>query len=265
MLALRRPVPCFCSTWRSAFTLLELMIVLALIALLVAMTWPTLRRPLERSATQEAARQLVEHFGAARLHAIQTGQTMALRYELGGRRFWFGPAELLRRDEPLEHSSGDADLELDQADPGDAESSSTAMSLVFDGELDHDVVFQETASADEQPFVAGSELDATLADEMAQTEVVQPLVQQEESANWSAPVLIYPTGRSENAAVTLRGTHGYWLTVTIRGLTGAITIGPLEHDLREGNVTDDELPGDEPLPPADFESSGLFDDPGARP
>ena len=41
------------------FTLLELIIVMVVLALLVALAWPALRRPMIRGVTQQAARQFV--------------------------------------------------------------------------------------------------------------------------------------------------------------------------------------------------------------
>ena len=236
-----------CRFRRSAFTLLELMIVLALMAFLVAIAWPTLRRPLNRSATQEAARQLVEELGSARLDAIETGQVMAFRYELGGSRYWIGPADAMGLDDELpegdELESVDDELlpesvahesgaESDSSFAGDSDSQEARVVPVLAGELDNGVIFQDPAAEEEQPFAEGSTLDSLLADEMAETEEVEPLVQQQDSVSWSAPVLVYPTGRAENATLVLKGTHGDSLTVTIRGLTGAISIGELTHDVR---------------------------------
>ena len=45
-------------------------------------------------------------------------------------------------------------------------------------------------------------------------------------------MLIYPTGRAENGSFVLQGPDGYFVTVTLRGLTGAVSIGPLEHRAR---------------------------------
>ena len=59
-------------------------------------------------------------------------------------------------------------------------------------------------------------------------------------------VFIYPTGRAENASFVLRGPDNYSVTVTLRGLTGAVNIGPLE---QEPAAEDELTPADKPLAP----------------
>ena len=81
------------------FTLLELMIVLAILAMLIAVAWPSLRRPLMRSAAQQAARQLVRDLARARMAAIDSGQIVALRFEPGGPRYVVELAESLNDSE----------------------------------------------------------------------------------------------------------------------------------------------------------------------
>ncbi len=244
----------------SGFTLLEMMIVLALLAFLVAMVWPSLRKPLLRSVTQQAARRLVEDLSRARLNAIETGRTMAVRYEPGGARYWIGPADLLTGEQqPGSVAASDDDADDDSA--GEVDRDMPAIELVIDAVFDDDVVFQDPAAVDDAAFPADSTLGTMLADEMAATEEVEPLVQDEEAeTNWSVPVLIYPTGRAENAEFTLAGPEGYWLTVTLRGLTGAVSVGALEHEIRtadefeSGDQLPERVPTDDGM--EDFSSSG---------
>ena len=74
-----------------------------------------MRRPLHRSATQQAARQLMEDLARARLNAIESGRTMAVRYEPGGVRYSIAPADAAadtssEGEATFETSSGDAVL-----------------------------------------------------------------------------------------------------------------------------------------------------------
>ncbi len=223
---------------QSGFTLLELMIVLALIAFLVAMVWPSLRKPLQRSTTQQAARRLVEDLSRARLNAIETGRTMAVRYEPGGGRYWIGPADMLAGDTQTDGAiaSGSGTSENDAFESDSAsndDGNGPSIELVIEATFEDDVVFQDPTAADDAAFPRDSTLGTMLADEMAETEEVEPLVQDEAAdIGWSAPVLIYPTGRAENGSFVLLGPEGYSVTVTLRGLTGAVSVGPLEHEVR---------------------------------
>lgn len=234
------------------FTLLELMIVLTLIALMLAIAWPSLRRPLDRSEPQEAARQLVEDLGRARFHAIETGRTMVFRYEPGGTRYEIMPADLLDG----RGADRDDDSRDDQYGAED-EQGLPARELEIEGMFDNGVTFRDPAAVDEEPFPAGSALSDTLADEMAETEAVEPLIQSEgQETSWSAPILIYPTGRAENASIELAGSKNYSVTITLRGLTGALTIGPpvytqVPEDLSEMSQEPPDFSGQQPARPSE--------------
>ena len=120
------------------FTLLELMIVLAILAMLIAMVWPSLRRPVLRSAAQQAARQLVRDLARARMAAIDSGQIVALRFELGGPRYvvdacrvaWRQRGRRLRRSPQTD-------------DAGNASVAGTPTDFGFEAQLDEDVVFRD--------------------------------------------------------------------------------------------------------------------------
>ncbi len=238
-----------CRVNAGGFTLLELMIVLALLALLVAIAWPSLSRPLLRSATQQAARQLATDLARARLNAIDTQRTMVVRYEPGAARYTIVPADTISDTSQANSSQGTFDDELTALDVSDE--SSTREDLEITAQLPEDVVFQDPADAADDEIPADSTLGRLLSDERQQTEEVKPLVQDDkDETNWSHPILVYPTGRAENAQFVLLGPDGYRVTVTLRGLTGAVTIGPLAHELRTTDeAAGQEMPATEPAPP----------------
>jgi type II secretion system protein H len=237
------------------FTLLELMIVLAILAMLIAMVWPSLRRPVMRSVAQQAARQLVKDLARARMAAIDSGQIVALRFELGGTRYVVQLAESLGDSEETapeitaEHDAGNAAVPDTPADFG------------FEAQLDEDVVFRDPSETDQNEFPTGSALGEMLEDERKETEKVKPLIDNEKAEQaFSTPVFFYPTGRAENAAFVLQGPDGYRVTVKLRGLTGAASIGPLEHTLRSVEVTDEsgKMP-DRSAPPEEFKEPDVSD------
>jgi len=223
------------SSCARGFTLLELMIVVAVLALLVALSWPALRRHVMRSVVQEAAAQLVRDLSRARMAAIDYGQVMALRYEPGGSRYEVLAAERLDREDELRSPSVLADLPDESSGVETAESDRPAAG--FQAQLDQDVVFADAADQDEiAELPAGSTLREMLEDEQTETEEVEPLIEQtsESDQAFSPPLFFYPTGRTDNAEFVLQGPDGYRVTVRVRGLTGAASIGPLEYPRREG-------------------------------
>ena len=64
-------------------------------------------------------------------------------------------------------------------------------------------------------------------------------------------MFFYPTGRAENAELVLQGPDGYRITVKVRGLTGAASIGPLEHPARSDEETDEHGQGTDRSTPAE--------------
>ncbi len=58
---------------RSAFSLVELMIVLAILVTITAIAVPNLRRSFQKNSIQDAARQLQEELGKLRIQAIESG------------------------------------------------------------------------------------------------------------------------------------------------------------------------------------------------
>ena len=240
------------------FTLLELMIVLAILVMLIALVWPSLRRPVMRSAAQQASRQLVRDLARARMAAIDSGQIVALRFELGGTRYVVKLAESLGDSEG---SDGTAPEVTAEGDAGNASVADTPTDFGFEAQLDEDVVFRDPSEVNNDELPPGSTLREMLEDERQETEEVKPLIDNERAEQaFSTPVFFYPTGRAENAVFVLQGPDGYRVTVKLRGLTGAASIGPLEHTLRSVEVTDEsgKVP-DRPAPSEEFMEPDVSD------
>ena len=72
---------------RRAITLLEVLLVLALLVILSAMTWPALDRPMANQRLRKAADQVRTAWTRARVEAMTTGQTFAFRCTIGENRF----------------------------------------------------------------------------------------------------------------------------------------------------------------------------------
>ncbi len=254
------------------FTLLELIIVLAILSMLIVMAWPALRRPVTRSAVQQAARQLVRDLARARMAAIDSGQIVALRWEVGGPRYVVEPAESLDDSQdatPAVIEDGDLDsggidsgrTDSDGSDSGGTDSGGTdsggtdsggrgnaatatdeadaPAAVAFAAQLEEQVVFRDPAEVVDEDLPAGSTLKEMLEDEQQEREAVKPLIESDTAdETFSPPVFFYPTGRAENVEFALQGPDGYRITVKLRGLTGAASLGPLEHEVRQGRRAD---------------------------
>ena len=78
-------------------TLLELLIVLAVLAGLAAVAWPTLRRPLSDNQLREAANAVCSAIEDARQQAIVQRSPMIVRLESDSDRCWIGDWESMLR------------------------------------------------------------------------------------------------------------------------------------------------------------------------
>jgi prepilin-type N-terminal cleavage/methylation domain-containing protein len=72
---------------RDGFTLVEMLIVLAIVVVLLAACWPRLRLMVEKAELQEAAKALRTAIARGRLDAIDSGTPRQCRYQPGGKLY----------------------------------------------------------------------------------------------------------------------------------------------------------------------------------
>ncbi len=68
---------------RSAFTLIELVLVLAIVVIMVGLSWPILEKPMAYERLRHAADQVMAEWTFARVEAMRTGDHQIFRYEPG--------------------------------------------------------------------------------------------------------------------------------------------------------------------------------------
>jgi len=202
-----------------AFTLAELLIVVALLAVVLTFSLPSLRRLSARSELRTAARQLRVTLLEARLAAIDTGSPAYFRYQLGGGQFEVGrrsTVSLLSR-----RAGQDPNVaEPDQLDVG----TTLGDEATAPQSLPRGVRFAE-------PLTDGQRLRSAAVSEVPGRE------------SWSAPIVFYANGRTRNARIAL-SNELYRIEVDVRGLTGTVQISQVERL----PPSDAALP--EPLPEA---------------
>lgn len=82
-----------------AYTLLELVVVLVIIASLFGVSWPALMKPFRRSHVQDVGERLADQIRRARLLAIEHGEVLQIRYQLGGQAYEIRPLQSKSQDE----------------------------------------------------------------------------------------------------------------------------------------------------------------------
>ncbi len=192
------------------FSVLEMIVVLAVVATALAMVLPTVLKSLSRTELDQAAKQVRDGLQQARAAAIGSGVSHEFRYQPGGRRWEVRP-QANQQHAPQEVPPS--------ATPTFANSES---------------VPETTPDPNMQPVVIEDQLPGgvVFADPWDQ----EPKFTPEEVANWgntaeslpddwSLAIVFYPNGRSSDERIRLVSTNQTYVDVTLRGLTGMAFIG----------------------------------------
>src|SRR5947208_13714092 len=94
---------------RRGYTLMELLLVLAILVIAAAVTAPSFGRTLRRMAVTSAANDVRTALTKAHVLAMKTGRTRVFQYELGGSKYKIEA-----------YVAGDDELESAQGDPSGA-------------------------------------------------------------------------------------------------------------------------------------------------
>jgi len=207
-----QPCPTDAVGGRHGLTLLEILLVLALIVVVFAVAVPTLTGSLSNQRLKKSGEVVRAAFSRARVEAMRTGRIQAFHSQVGGNRYdvvpWYVAEDAVEADVP------DAD---------DVSATSAAGWGLIDEQaaetLPEGILFvHETEIADERT--------ETIAAEAADTAAAA----RRYDTPWSPPVLFYPDGTTSDARVVLRNERGWIVAVELRGLTGVARVGRPERE-----------------------------------
>ena len=184
---------------RRGYTFVELLLVLALLAVLAGMAWPSVLRFSNEQTIKEAGERVRSELDRTRFRAIDEGVTYQFRYEPNGRRYIAVPAE-----------------REGAATPTGSATPPAPTYAVASGEISEGLTFQpapgttptgELVTAD---WLAGLPESALLA-----------------QTRWSSPILYRPDGTGTTASFWLIDEDRRYIKLSVRELTGMATAGPL--------------------------------------
>jgi len=231
---------------RAAFTLIETLLVLTILLILAALGVPMLQGTLENQRLRSSANLLRGEWLDARIKAMEDGQILCLRCQLGGSElildrildshFTAGLSsrettdrfERLGEFDPFEKGSFTGETEdFILRDPGLAsEETGTKFIKLPDSVFVADVIaVPEERAAFYLGLTAPGETD-TVEENAAESEAVtnQEIRLGETSGSdgrlWSVPIFFYPDGTTSAAAVLLKNDRGRCIEIRLRGLTG---------------------------------------------
>ena len=194
---------------RRGYTLFEMLLVLALLAAVAALAWPAAQRAVGTQRLQQAAEDARVQLFRARLNAIDTSLTWQVLYEPGGQTFLVAPYETTGQ------AAGPA--------TGQSPMPQSAMPQPAAGRLPEGIVFRpsETAPLDAAPPRLAPETLAGLETGFSLSQVM-----------WGAPILFYADGSADEALLEIADEKSRFVEIRIRGLTGAVSIGPVRQEER---------------------------------
>lgn len=258
-----------------AFSLMEMILVLVIVAALAGLSWPMLMRPLSRSRVQQAAQDVRRALSDARQSAVEEGKTYQFRYQPGTPRFEVVAADSLEpAAEGLELDAAPIAADQDPQMLSDYEPLPDPIAPHECAELQDGVVFAHAQSSAEQdplpdppepappvadlnnlPYPLWNDEDARAEDRRTHAadrhlatandpaESVNEFAEDGET-RWSDPIFFHPDGRTSSARVVLEGEEGDSVEVTLRGYTGAARVGRVQRRTvaRKEVVPDDESP-----------------------
>ncbi len=194
---------------RSAFTVLELILVLAVVVAIAGISWPRMSGFLKRESVMgniEQVRQMLDH---ARVQAVEDGITYQFRYEPNGRKYVLLPYDL---QVPVDDQSSSSQALTEQSISG---SSAGNIKLAIVQELTEDCQFyMPTTLISDDPIVLERLPEPWL--KMVRNGV------QHRDVSWSAPILFSADGTATTGAVTVVDEDKRYITASVRGLTGTV-------------------------------------------
>ena len=200
---------------RSAYTLLEVLLVMALLVALAGMAVPVMYGPLENHRLRRSADIIRTEWTKARVRAMESGQTYVFRYVPSGTQYAVLP---LSSQEDYVEASLAALSGTESAPPGAAPlplgnpAEGTSAEGTRLSELPESVSF---ASSETVVDLRGELLAAQDTSEMAG------------DAQWSSPIYFYPDGTTSTARLVLGNQRQRYVVLTLRGLTGMIQVSGL--------------------------------------
>jgi len=219
---------------RAGYTLVEMLIVLAIISMLAAFAWPAMRRTLSKSRLRHAAKTIRVELAKTRLKAIRTGIPQQLRYQLGSALFEIGPiwtddgtttAWASPQESPTP-SSTERDSSTDRFSTNGTISKQLPEGALFADPLAMRLPTEShsiNAPSSEEPSEDRDVTDPF--DEQLAASLDRDVV---DTFNWSDPIMFYPNGKTANARILLQGRRNFQVSVTLRGLTGSARVGDLQ-------------------------------------
>lgn len=211
---------------RRGFTLFEVFLTLTILLVLASLTWPQLLRYIRERAIREQSHTVRVELNNARAKAVDQGLTYQFRFEPGGRKFVVLPYD--RPDTGSGDETGGTTATIATANQPTTPTL-TANVPVLSGTI------AEPCSFD-VPLVRNQ---VTHADQAITTEKLPeewlnllPDANGLRETSWAPAIRFYTDGTSDDGSVTVIDEDNRRIDISVRGLTGSVSAGPLVQERR---------------------------------
>lgn len=180
---------------RRAFTLLEVLLVLAILVVAGAIATPHIRSSLESSRLRSAGQQLKADFAKAHVRAMREGATILFRHEVDGSRYQFGPM-----------IDGSAELQVatpETIDPNNAGNLLATVSSSKNGAEPSNPKEIVTEKQLPEGLTFGIS-EGYSSNRVARLQVRSQAPNSNEDAGWSEPIPFFADGTATDFTVTIK-------------------------------------------------------------
>jgi prepilin-type N-terminal cleavage/methylation domain-containing protein len=185
---------------RRAYTLMELLLVLAIIVIAAAAVAPSFRGVIRSTALKSAASELRAALTKAHVLAMKSGRTQMFQYELGASKYKIEP-----------YIAGDDEIESVEGDPTGAFAGSST---------------SQHHSTPDKTLPEGIKFTAGDFAIESRAERIEREVGTSSSggATWSRPILFFTDGSSVDAFIVIGNEHNSGIRIDLRGMTAALKV-----------------------------------------
>jgi prepilin-type N-terminal cleavage/methylation domain-containing protein len=204
------------SSCRRAFTLLEVMLVMAILVTVAAVSWPQIHRAYESVRLRKAADQVQAGLAHARVEAMSSGLTQIFRFEPNSPRYTITPYQddsVSSLDSTAVDASGSSAGQV-------ASSPSSAAGSPTGGQTD-------PSNPCEHQLPDGFVFSTAQRSSDSRTAATEGQMNDTSASADAPPVFFYPNGESQDAIITISMDNGRSISITLRGYTGVTHVGEI--------------------------------------
>lgn len=189
---------------RRAFTLVEILLVLAIMIVIAAVATPVFYRSMRDATLRSAAEQVRTEWNKAHIKAMKSGRIQVFRFQPGGRKFQIEAYTAV--DDTVDAVSSTSTFAPPPPPPPTSEKGDENSRT----QLPEGIKFLEGMTAEEE-----------------RAKAVEESMGSSGGGDWSKPILFYPDGVSSDAWLVVADEHNTAIRVELRGLTGLAVLGDL--------------------------------------